>query len=311
MGIVLRPFSKRHEKALFVEKSIKVSLPGRLRRRIWRLLCNHNYEFAVQLSDDDNWRGNSDVLDEAIVELTAVYGWDVLKIRKESGQWFPAKTDRFVSEAFPAQVLDLLEAFHAQLGQQASAAFQRDLNETFEQESCNWRMADGRFFQVDSEFVEKAVIEPTHELLSADGFDGAQEEFREARSDLESGDHKGAILNACKSFESALKVVTNRQEGNAATLIREFITAGFCDDLQNSDAKSMESVFMALPTLRNKLGGHGQGQSAIRVPRPYAELAIQLAGTYIQFVVKEGLRKQQAVKNPGKRSKPKDDDIPF
>lgn len=69
---------------------------------------------------------------------------------------------------------------------------------------------------------------------------------------------------------------------------------------------------MCLPFLRNRLGGHGQGEAVVEVPRTYAELAVHLAGSLLQFCVKRALELKAT---PSQRKVPPtpaaDDEIPF
>jgi hypothetical protein len=42
---------------------------------------------------------------------------------------------------------------------------------------------------------------------------------------------------------------------------------------------------LALPWMRNRLGGHGQGRDTLAVGDPYARLAVGLAAVFNEFVV--------------------------
>jgi hypothetical protein len=44
-------------------------------------------------------------------------------------------------------------------------------------------------------------------------------------------------------------------------------------------------MLQGLPTIRNKQSGHGQGIDPIEVSQSYAELALNLAGTFIIFLI--------------------------
>jgi hypothetical protein len=89
------------------------------------------------------------------------------------------------------------------------------------------------------------------------------------------------------------------------------------DDIPEDDAKAIcKQVLGSLPTLRNKLGGHGQGDRIVRVPRPYALLAVYLAGALNQFVVDLYLKTRTSDQIAGEETKPQDldrdsDDEPF
>lgn len=109
-------------------------------------------------------------------------------------------------------------------------------------------------------------------------------------------------------MESALKTVLGRSDGNASDLLAAFQASGYLDDLPEELRGMMtKAVLMALPTLRNKLGGHGQGAVVVAVSRPYAELAVHLAGAFLRFIVE----KHVAAKPPQKPSDPDDDRVPF
>jgi hypothetical protein len=75
-----------------------------------------------------------------------------------------------------------------------------------------------------------------------------------------------------------MKTILGTEAGSASTLVRKMKEEGYLDDLPESVRSSVsQGVLMSLPTLRNKLGGHGQGEEVVSVPRPYAELAVGLA----------------------------------
>ncbi len=44
-------------------------------------------------------------------------------------------------------------------------------------------------------------------------------------------------------------------------------------------------VLEALPVLRHNLGGHGQGESPVDAPRSYGNLALNLAATFVTFLL--------------------------
>ncbi|MGH7231276.1 MAG: hypothetical protein ACREJU_07950, partial [Nitrospiraceae bacterium] len=97
-------------------------------------------------------------------------------------------------------------------------------------------------------------------------------------------------LKAFKSFESPLKTVLGKHNGDVTELLRLFREAGFMYDIPEAQAKAVcKQVLASIAVLRNELGGHGQGDAVLEVPRPYALLAIHLAGSLNQFVVDQYL----------------------
>lgn len=151
----------------------------------------------------------------------------------------------------------------------------------------------GQIITVSSTFVHTQVVEPALTLLHDEGFRGAQDEFLRAHASLRRGDYKGAILEAGKAFESAMKTICDRKKwpydanATAKPLIAVLINNGLIPaSLQTQFAHFRELLESGVPTLRNKTGGHGQGPEPVTVPRELAEYALHLAAANIVFLVK-------------------------
>jgi hypothetical protein len=281
----IRLFSKRHEESIF-NRTIGLSLPERLRRRIWSLLNRLNYSYE-HWPNDSNWAVQTSVLEELPSELCFKYGTETLPGPKDDqGSPTSVELKQFIERGYPSRVFDVAELFYFKLSEDRQPEFQRELNTVFEDEVSPWRMADGQLFKIDSQFLDSHVIARSYELLKAEGFEGALEEFNRARNELAGDNVKGAILNACKSLESVLKAALQTDTGTAKVLINKLVDEGFYDGLPEEISRAFgDQVLMALPFIRNRLAGHGQGNSIVDVPRIYGELAIHLAATFLLFIV--------------------------
>ena len=218
----------------------------------------------------------------------------------------------FAVQGSPVRALDTIEVFYSELGDlKPQRDFQRDLNEAMLAFGCSWRLADGHFFQVASEFIEREIIERTADLLVVAGFQGALDEFRAARDDLTSGDTKDAIHKANNSLESTFKTILGASSGTADDLVRQFIRAGHLDDVPGDVREPLRRILIGPSTVRHKLGGHGQGSEVVTVPRPYAELAVSLAGALISFAVQQHLIRCPPEPDVPPRPNPDEDEIPF
>jgi len=312
---MVRIFSKRHERAIF-DRALQLSLARRLRRRIWYALQKHNFEFHYQPDPSNNWVECTDALTEIKQELKERYGVKALAALRDDGTKGEVDLEGFVIGAYPAQVLDVVELLYDRLEPDKKLPFQSEINNIFEEEDSEWRLTDGLFFKVDSEFLSLHVVAKSYQLLKAEGFEGALDEFNEAWNDLVSGDYKGAIINAGKSFESVLKTILEKEEGNASALIREVIgQTGFAADLPERVRTPFgEQVLNSLPFLRNNLSGHGQGTEVVEAPRLYAELALHIAAAFNMFAVQKAIEMKPR-KDGGEGSDSDasdlDDDIPF
>ncbi len=301
-------FSIRYRRALR-DKSLRVAgFSSRLRKRLW--LRMRDFDQGWDVESESGYRSWTSFLMETEKSLLRAYGLDALELVVSAS---PRQTRRakdleqFFMETYPSEVLDTVEAFFMLLDGAAQEKFGKAVNGIFQEEECPWRFSEGTFFKVDSEFLS-SLLAMTSDELRAGSFQGAHEELREARRDLQAGDHKDAILKAGKSMESVLMTVLGRTDGTASELLSGFQAAGFLDDLPEELRGMMtKAVLMALPTLRNKLGGHGQGAAVVAVSRPYAELAVHLAGAFLHFIVE----KHVAAKPPQKPAEPDDDSVPF
>lgn len=309
-----RPFSQRHQSAI-EEGTIEVTLGIRLRKRLWKVLAHYDFPISYQPDPYDNWTVNSTGLRELPNALQRIYGVDDLceKLGVSRG-----KDDEELETFFFAcnghDVFDVIEVFFSAMYEQ-QANLQREINQALQDEGCHWLLCDGYFFKLDSKWIEQHVLTQAHELLGKGKFDGALDEFREARNYLLAEDYKAAIHNSTKAFESLLKAVQQREDGTAKKLVDALKASPFYTAFPESLAAGFgDNVLMALPFIRNRIGGHGQGQGVVAVPPSLAEFAVNLAGTLIVFVVKRHLEVSTEKKHVDQNEAEMDstgDDIPF
>ena len=303
-------FSGLHSKAL-EEKRIALDLTPRLRNRIRKLLADYNESLHIQRDPNNSWTTNSSILIEVALRLERQYGVDGLLEDDGCGNAeFDLKA--FLLNCDSARVFDTIQFWHDELSPDRQHSLQQELNGIFAEESCAWVFCDRSFFQIDSKFLEEKVHAQVHELLNGNGFMGALEEFVEARNDFASGDFKGTILNAGKAFESVLKTILCQDEGVAGDLIKTLAQNEILADVPENLKKAFESkVLQAVPLLRNKMGGHGQGQHVVVVSRELSELCLNLAGSVILYCV----RRKLLLNPPKPKLEPHlvtpDEDLPF
>ena len=304
----MEPFTLRHEKAL-VEKKLKVSIPPRLRERLWQLIQ----------SPDDQWQSGwneyTTRLEETENTLKRLLGKSSLVAKTQNGD--QAGLEAYFREGYPSNVLEVVEQFHAELPADQRTAFAQSVNDSMMAFKCPWLLLDGAFFRIDDHFL-KELIENTQSALGSRGFKGALDELREARESLMANRAKESIVSALKSVESTLKTILNTHTGAAKELFVKFREAGYMDDIPQHHAKAITaSVLPGIAVLRNELGGHGQGSDVVSVPMPYATLSVHLAAAINLFLTEQSIL---ATKPPAKAAaqkpvtKPKpitDDDVPF
>ena len=308
----LTPFSLRHREALR-DKTIELSLKRRLRKRIWLTLEEYDYPMSRQAYPYNSWDEPTYALVELPGKLKKYYGSDKLEAYIGEKQRGEVGLPDFIMGCYPDQVFDVVEVFNWEIGEKQHE-FQQEINAALQDEACPWILCDGYFLHLDSRFLEEHVLGRVHDLLASNSFEGALQEFVDARNDLVAGDNKSAVLNAAKAFESTLKTIVSQEDGNASSLIKELENTHFYDDLPDSITPGFgENVLMALPYIRNRFGGHGQGASVVEIPRSMSELSVHLAGTLILFLVKRHLELTE-VENPppdAGQDGTDNDDLPF
>ena len=80
------------------------------------------------------------------------------------------------------------------------------MNRIFVESQLHWRLSDDVIFQVESEYMAE-VLACASQLLVTAGFEGAKEEFQEARSFFDSQNYKGAIHHSNLALESTMKAI--------------------------------------------------------------------------------------------------------
>lgn len=303
-------FSQRYVRAL-EQKKLDVELPEAARRKLWSWLTANNTSLHIQRDPNDNWISNSSVLEETESELLMEHGWDQIPGLPASENGGVASGLRhLVLQGDAAFVFDAVELVGQQLDAAERESLRQKVNQVFELHNCPWRFSDGEFFKLDQDFVGARLASTAHDALAANRFAGAAEEYGKARRYLGAGEIKEAIYFAGHSFESVMKVLTNLEHANADRLIKELGTLGYFTDLPDSvRAGFADQVLKALPFLRNKLGGHGQGAAVVSIPSSYGHLTVQIAAAFHNFLIDKHLERSPPPAPP--ETKSLDDDIPF
>jgi hypothetical protein len=284
-----RPFTRRHQKAIEAG-TLCVGLPDRIRTRIWKTISDYDYPVSYQPNPYDQWTKDTSGLRLLPEILERVYGVESLT-DKTKGFYEPVSDvlKPFFLSCTGDQVFDVVELFWANMPNQKNEC-QRDLNDAMQDNGFHWIFCDGYFLKLDSKWMQDNVLGQAHELLGRGAYDGTLDELREARSYLAADDFKAAKHTAGKSMESLLKAILGLEEGNARKLIDGLKTTNFYDEFPDPLVPGFgDNVLMALPFIRNKLAGHGQGSDVVIVPRSVAELSVNLAGTFLLFLIKRHL----------------------
>lgn len=149
-----------------------------------------------------------------------------------------------------------------------------ELNGRFKEAGCGYELIDGKIIRIDSQLLHAEVVKPAIGFLNVEGFEGAREEFFGAYEHYRHGSVEEALVGALKAFESTMKVILTANSktygtgDTASKLILACRDAGLMPAYNESQLSSLVNVLTSgIPTLRNKNGGHGQGE-AVRTVEP-------------------------------------------
>lgn len=214
-------------------------------------------------------------------------------------------------EKAPAdEVLDLVEVAFAVVGREfptppapsllkvhcleiSAAQAAAEFNKRCLENGVGYRLADGKIIPATSAFAHTQLVEPALALLHQNEFRGARDEFLAAFAHLRRGDHKAAVVEVLKAFESAMKTICTQRgwpydpaRATAKDLIAVLFANGFIPPYLQTQFAGLRSLLESgVPTVRNKNGGHGQGPEPVQVARGMAEYAIHLTAANIVFLV--------------------------
>jgi hypothetical protein len=167
-----------------------------------------------------------------------------------------------------------------------------ELNARFREHGVGYQYESDKIIRVDSQFIHSEAVKPVLHLLSDGRFNGANDEFLRAHEHYRQGRYKECLNDCLKAFESTMKTICDKQvwiyqPGDTAS---KLINVCFQNNLipsylQTQFSSLRQSLESGVPTVRNKLGGHGQGSQQIIVPQYFAAYQLHMTASTILFLV--------------------------
>lgn len=159
-----------------------------------------------------------------------------------------------------------------------------ELNKRFQMHGVGYAYESGEIIRIDSQFVHAEVVKPVLGLLREKAFSGANDEFMTAHEHYRHGRHKECLNECLKAFESAMKTICKKRKwehdeikDNASKLIDVCFSNGLIPSAIQSEFTALKSLLASgIPTVRNRMGGHGQGEIPVQVPAHIASYALHL-----------------------------------
>lgn len=167
-----------------------------------------------------------------------------------------------------------------------------DLNERFKEHGFGYQFESGEIIRVDSTFMHSEVVKTVLNLITSEKFDGANEEFLNAHEHYRHGRNKECLNECLKAFESTLKIICSEknwsynEKETSIKLIQICLDNGLIPTYTQNQFSSLRSLLESgIPTIRNRLGGHGQGKDITVVDSEITRYALNLTGSNIIFLI--------------------------
>jgi hypothetical protein len=174
---------------------------------------------------------------------------------------------------------------------QVERKLSEELNTRFNEHGLGYQYESGEIMRTDSKVLHEEVVRPALAVLTDPKFFGANNEMLEAFEHHRHGRDKDTLTWALKALESTLKIICNERrwtiqgKGQAKDLFETVFQNNLIEPLWQSEFSGLRSVLESgVPTARNKLGGHGQGQQPTVVPPYLAAFVLHQTAAAILFL---------------------------
>lgn len=213
----------------------------------------------------------------------------------------------FLNENDSEKILDVIELFFKYINsyiKENSYLFENrkissdeaisDLNKRFKEHGIGFSFENNEIIRIDSSYIHSEITKPTIALLWNKNFQGSNDEYMKAHEHYKTGRNKECLNDCLKAFESCLKTICKikrwsyNENDTSKKLIKICFDNGLVPAYTQNQFTSLQSLIESgVPTIRNKQGGHGQGQTIIIVDDALTRYALNLTGSNIIFLINQ------------------------
>jgi len=167
-----------------------------------------------------------------------------------------------------------------------------EANSRFRESGVGYEYVSGEVIRIDSQLIHDDVVKPALKFLADPKFKGANDEFLRAHEHYRHSRHKECLAECLKAFESTMKTICTLKRwqfqptDTAKSLIDTCMTKGLFPTFMQSHIGNLRAILESgVPTVRNKLGGHGQGATITVVSESTARFALHSTAANILLFV--------------------------
>lgn len=202
-------------------------------------------------------------------------------------------TDARTMRIIPDSPADLQSRYYTAEKHRKYRTATDELNHRFREHGVGYQYESGKIIRVDSQYLHAEAVKPALAMLSDQMFEGANAEFLSAHEHYRAKKYKECLNDCLKAFESCLKAICDKQgwayggKDTADRLVAIVFKNKLIPDFMQSHFSALRKTLKAgVPTIRNELGGHGQGSQEVHVPEYIAAYALHLTASNILLLAK-------------------------
>ncbi len=172
------------------------------------------------------------------------------------------------------------------------AEVNKDINRRFLENGVGFQIMGETIIRIDNNILHNEAVLQTLTFLKSPVFKNVNDEFISAHTHFRHNRNKECLTDCLKALETTMIIICDqnkwetKKNSTANQLIEICIENKLIPDYLLSHFTSIRSSLESgIPTIRNKLGGHGQGINKIIVPNHFASYILYLTGTTINFLI--------------------------
>jgi len=167
-----------------------------------------------------------------------------------------------------------------------------EINSRMLEAGFGFQIEGDQLIQISSTFVHKEVTVPALGLLASPDFQSAEQEFRQAYQEFNQGHYDDCIHDCCNAFESVLKVILTKKKwtfganDTASKLLSVAFDNGLIPVYMQNEFTGLRTILESgVPTVRNKIAGHGAGANPRNIPKHVAAFQLHQTAAAILLLV--------------------------
>lgn len=166
-----------------------------------------------------------------------------------------------------------------------------ELNNRFKEHGVGFQFIENEIIRIDSELLHVETVKPALMLLNQKNYEGAQQEFLSAYEHYRHGKYKEALNDCLKAFESTMKSICDKHKwtyppkATVNALIKVCFDNNLIPSFWQQQLTSLRSTLeSAIPTARNNLSGHGQGETPTTIPAYLVAYMLHMTASTLVFL---------------------------